>query len=314
MASRLLSRSEPPEACRRPGTAPDRVKVAVCVVGFARTLSSRVVHQSIAKTFRDGAEATFDFFGVISLGDREQDTAKGQRYPVSAASIARARHALHPIGWDQASLRQPGPRACVDPCMTQFERLEQCGQLLAAEEARCGRNYSWVVKARTDTLIAGSVASWAGLNRSFLWKDRWAGDSLVLLPRDKFDGITRALGSGNMRAYVPFNPSLEKAAQPQSCWGVCSPTSLCRCSHVLYTVGHQAGLTPRYHTLQTSVQRTPEAAMAYGIGARLAALSGRTRNASRTEWYHIKQLHNWGWAQVDQANRSVQAYVANGSF
>ena len=58
----------PQQACRRPALAPDVVKVAVCIVGFARTLGSRAVYQSISDTFRDTQLARFDVFGVISLG------------------------------------------------------------------------------------------------------------------------------------------------------------------------------------------------------------------------------------------------------
>ena len=207
-------------SCSRHDNAPNRTRVAVCVVGFARTFGHPAVHQSIANTFRDSPETAFDVFVVISLGDKEQDTAKGQRYPMGAASVNAARKVLRPTGWDQASLRAEGPRACKDPCMAQFERLEQCGALVAAEELRCGRTYSWVAKVRTDTVVHGSIASWARLNTSFLWKDRWAGDSLVLLPRDRFDAIVRDLGSGNIREYVPFNSFRSHASQPESCWGM----------------------------------------------------------------------------------------------
>ena len=284
----------------------------MCIVGFARTFGSRDVHRSIANTFRDGPETAFDFFVVISLGNREQDTAKGQRYPVSAASVKPARKALRPAGWDQSSLRPPGPRACKDPCLSQFERLEQCGALVAAEELRCGQTYSWVAKVRTDTVVSGSVASWVQLNQSFLWKDRWAGDSLVLLPRGKFEAIVRDLGSGNIREYAPFNSSRSRASQPESCWGMCSPTSMCRCAPLLYYVGQKAGLIPRYHSLHTVVQRTREANAAYSLAARFAALSGRLRNASRPERYSIKMLHNYSWDALAAANQSVQRYGTYG--
>ncbi len=298
--------------CSRHDHAPNRLRVAVCIVGFARTFGSRAVHRSIANTFRDGPEAAFDFFAVISLGDKEQDTAKGQRYPVGADAVEPARKVLRPTGWDQASLRPEGPRACKDPCMSQFERLEQCGALVAAEELRCGRTYSWVAKVRTDTVVSGSIASWAQLNQSFLWKDRWAGDSLVLLPRGQFDAIVRDLGSGNIREYAPFNSSRSRASQPESCWGMCSPTSMCRCARLLYYVGQKAGLTPRYHSLHTVVQRTLEATAAYNLAARFAALSGRLRNASRPDRYSIKMLHNHSWDDLAATNRSVQRYEIDG--
>ena len=73
-----------------------------------------------------------------------------------------------------------------------------------------------------------------------------------------------------------------------------------------------AQLTPRYHAFGTTVQRTPEAASAYGIAARLAALAGRTRNASRDVRYHLKMMHNWDWARVDAANQSVLGYQRSG--
>ena len=299
-------------SCSRHDNAPDRTRVAVCIVGFARTFGHPVVHRSIANTFRDSPETAFDVFVVISLGDKEQDTAKGQRYPLGADSVNAARKVLRPTGWDQASLRPEGPRACKDPCMAQFERLEQCGALVAAEELRCGRTYSWVAKVRTDTVVHGSIASWAQLNASFLWKDRWAGDSLVLLPRDRFDAIVRELGSGNIREYAPFNSSRSRASQPESCWGMCSPTSICRCAHVLYYVGRKAGLEPRYHSLHTYVQRTREATEAYQVAAGFAALSGRLRNASRNDRYSMKMLHNFSWDDLAAANRSVQRYGTDG--
>ena len=253
----------PQQACRRPALAPDVVKVAVCIVGFARTLGSRAVYQSISDSFRDTQLARFDVFGVISLGDQEQDTGRGQRSPVSAASIHRARSVLHAVGWDEASRRQPGPRSCSDPCMAQFERLEQCGALLAAEERRCGRDYDYVAKLRTDTIVSGSITSWSQLNRSILWRDRWVGDSLVILPRRNFDPIARQLGSGNRRPFVALNLSRSRASQPSSCWGVCSPAIMCRCANVLSYVSQKSGLTPRYHTLRTDVHRTIDAQMAY---------------------------------------------------
>ena len=93
---------------------------------------------------------------------------------------------------------------------------------------------------------------------------------------------------------------------------MCSPTSVCRCAHVLYYVGRKAGLEPRYHSLHTYVQRTREATEAYQVAARFAALSGRLRNASRNDRYSMKMLHNFSWDDLAAANRSVQRYGTDG--
>ena len=101
---------------------------------------------------------------------------------------------------------------------------------------------------------------------------------------------------------------------------MCGPTSICRCAQVLNFVGRKAGLALRYHSLYNRVQRTREATEAYQVAARLAALSGRLRNASRNDRYILKMLndryilkmlHNISWDDLAAANRSVQRYATD---
>ena len=138
--------------------------------------------------------------------------------------------------------------------------------------AKISAKFGWRLAKFSNKIWVNSGAKlWSGATQdpTLLWR----ADAHE---RERFDAIAHNLGSGNRQVYAPFNKSLARSLQPQSCWGVCAPRDACRCVKVLYFVGQMAGLTPRYHALGTAVQRTPEAASAYGIAARLAALAGRT--------------------------------------
>ena len=67
---------------------PEELGVAVCLVGFVRTLAMPHVHESLARHFRSHSRLRADFFGVVSSGG--EDTAKGQWADVSAAELAPA--------------------------------------------------------------------------------------------------------------------------------------------------------------------------------------------------------------------------------
>ena len=138
-------------ACRTPlpNTRPRPTKLAVCLVGFVRTLDR--VHTSIRNSFA-GTGAAVDYFGVVASGGshgHEQDTAKGQYAGVAHTALAPALSSLRPIAWvdeDIApALRTPtAVHGCGLACMRQFDRLHECGELVRQEESLCRRKYDWV--------------------------------------------------------------------------------------------------------------------------------------------------------------------------
>ncbi|KAL3923083.1 MAG: hypothetical protein SGPRY_004336 [Prymnesium sp.] len=166
--------------------------LAVCLVGFVRTLGWRGVHSSLAHALR-GASST-DFFGVVSLGGHETDTAKGQWAAVTRESLEPALSLLRPVAWEDDTPVRSGPPLCHLACMRQFERLERCGLLIQRAELACGRRYNTVVKARPDIAFFGRNEP--SLRNDTLYKDTAAGDMLVYVPRAQFDNLTWLLSSG----------------------------------------------------------------------------------------------------------------------
>ena len=75
-----------------PPDAPD-LGLAVCLLGFVRTLGERRVYESLAN-FRLQARHV-DFFGVVSSGG--EDTAKGQWADVDPSTLAPALARLRPV-------------------------------------------------------------------------------------------------------------------------------------------------------------------------------------------------------------------------
>ena len=103
-------------------------RLAVCLVGFVRTLANPKVHASLSAFFR-AQDSSADFFGVVAT--EAEDSAKGQYAPVLAASLEGALRVLRPIAWEEPRLGNP---SCGLPCMQQFVRLRHCAELVAARE------------------------------------------------------------------------------------------------------------------------------------------------------------------------------------
>ncbi|EOD16914.1 hypothetical protein EMIHUDRAFT_256082 [Emiliania huxleyi CCMP1516] len=70
-------------------------RIAVCLVGFVRTLSEPRVYNAIERALRP-PDASVDFFGAVSLGANESDTAKGQWGTVRHSDLKAALAVLRP--------------------------------------------------------------------------------------------------------------------------------------------------------------------------------------------------------------------------
>ena len=176
-----------------PSPASHDLGVAVCVVGFVRTLPQTFAN--ISAFFRSQGRASF--FGVVSSSGN--DTAKGQWRDMSQPELLPALRALAPVEWEDTTDTR-GPR-CGLLCMPQFDRLERCREMVSARERSCGGRFAWVVKARPDvTIYAGefsnrSVAA-SGLNRSdTVYVDRQAGDLVSYIPREHWEAFSHLLST-----------------------------------------------------------------------------------------------------------------------
>ena len=223
------------------------MRLAVCLVGYVRTLTQPAVYTSIAQGFRAQAEHV-DFFGVLALAGN--DTAKGQWRPVTRDAITPALDAIKPIAWEEA-VSDNSPPPCGMHCMRQFTKFDACMRLVEAHEARTGAPYDWVAKARPDVAFAASVDSfsqpdvrsssagfrrthranafpvWSQVQRSLrprlergtVYKDASAGDMLVYIDRAAALPMGRALTAA---CASPGPAELEALA--------CSTAERCRCS------------------------------------------------------------------------------------
>ena len=240
-----------------PCPATSDLGVAVCIVGFARTLGTPQVHKSLARHFR-GHLPRVDIFGVISRSGA--DTAKGQWQDMSAESLAPAVRALAPVAWEDTP-DAGGPR-CGLLCMRQFDRLQRCRQLIAARERQCAGRYAWVAKARPDVTIGGG--GWPGAERTLeadglrgrgdtVYKDRRAGDIVNYIPRRHWDNVSRVLANTSCTAMRPLGVD---------CTHVAASTGggNCKCNAWLsVAVARLLGLRLAYHRYTVQVVRTRQA-------------------------------------------------------
>ncbi|KAL1527044.1 hypothetical protein AB1Y20_015730 [Prymnesium parvum] len=170
-----------------------RPRVAVCIVGFARTFAERGVYTTIEHAFRP-VGSRVDFYGVVSLGGgTEHDTAKGQWKAVPALALRPALELLRPVAWEDNMPMRQGPPPCNLACMRQYERLEQCGTLVRRVETLCNLSYTTVVKTRPDIAFFGQ--NQPHVRNDTVYKDTAAGDMVVYIPRWSFDELTRLLSS-----------------------------------------------------------------------------------------------------------------------
>lgn len=257
--------------------------LAVCLVGFVRTLASPKVHASLSAFFRS-QDSSADFFGVVATG--AEDSAKGQYAPVPAASLEGALRVLRPIAWIEPRLVDP---PCGLPCMQQFVRLGHCAELVAAHERARARAYAWVVKARPDIFfpdasiaIAPQFAANHLRSQSVIHRDRTAGDMLVYIPRRELDTLTRALVD------PCGGPSVR-----------CARNATCKCNVMLARIIGERGLEQRYHPLSPQVLRTPEAQL----------LIDTLRNSGLEP---MKLLHNVTPGQVLASRRGAEVGHSQG--
>jgi hypothetical protein len=259
-------------------------RVAVCLVGFVRTFGQREVYSSISRRLRPAGSAV-DFYGVVSLGDgEEQDTAKGQWGAVSREAIRPALSLLQPVAWEDAFQMRAGMPPCGLQCMRQYERLERCGELLRRSEDACRERYDWVIKARPDIAFDHGPPGEMPRRLDTIYKDRAAGDVVAYLPRLHFDNLTRALASGITDA-APNCSSLHHSVK-------CDANGTgpgCKCNWMMSLSAAKQQLRVKYHSNTPRVVRTREA----------GRLISTVRDA-------MKSLHNRG-----QADPRVAAWMAN---
>ena len=95
----------PDTATACPSSSSDDLGVAVCLLGFVRTLGQQPVYESISAHFRSHGHA--DIFGVVS--SRGDDTAKGQWDDVKPQDLEAALQTLRPVAWEDTNDAR-GPR------------------------------------------------------------------------------------------------------------------------------------------------------------------------------------------------------------
>ena len=273
----------------------DTLKIAVCLVGFVRTLPLTFFNLKTQFGTRGSAAAkkdrsvAFDLFGVVA-NDMENDTAKGQWHSVSHASVATAIETLQPVDWSEAVLPESVPRACsAAPCMRQYERLERCGDMLDVQERSCGRRYDWVVKARPDIKVVGSVA-FRNLSKNTVYLSRKSVDLLMLIPRGAFNAFARNLGS---LTYVPYTRHV-RSARPASCWGL---PDHARCTGILYAALDALHLHRGWHSFDPILLRTRDASIA----------NSWVQNIPNGTEYFVRSMHNM--EQDDERLREVAEHV-----
>lgn len=231
--------------------------VAVCLVGFVRTLGRPDVYRSLASHFHSHAGMHADFFGVVSSGG--DDTAKGQWADVPADEYAPALRALQPAAWDDF-VDHRGHR-CGLLCMRQYDRLSRCREMIEEREQRCGGTYAWVVKARPDvTVSAGGARNAAAprtlaadglhISENVVYKDRRAGDMVVYMPRRLLGNVSRVLAE---------TPCDEVRRHGVDCTHAAAATGggNCKCNAWLSVgVARVLGLRLAYHSYRVEVVRT----------------------------------------------------------
>mmetsp|Transcript_30220 Transcript_30220/g.73529 ORF Transcript_30220/g.73529 Transcript_30220/m.73529 type:complete len:286 (+) Transcript_30220:97-954(+) len=229
-----------------------RPRVAVCIVGFARTFAERGVYTTIEHAFRP-VGSRVDFYGVVSLGGgTEHDTAKGQWKAVPALALRPALELLRPVAWEDNMPMRQGPPPCNLACMRQYERLEQCGTLVRRVETLCNLSYTTVVKTRPDIAFFGQ--NQPHVRNDTVYKDTAAGDMVVYIPRWSFDELTRLLSS-NLVGTGPDCSSLHRSIQ-------CNANGTgpaCKCNAMLSFAAAKVGLRMKYHRNTPHVVRTREA-------------------------------------------------------
>ena len=258
-------------------------RIAVCLVGFVRTLQEPQVFQSIARALHP-VDASVDFYGSVSLGLNESDTAKGQVGHVPHEAIRQALHVLRPVMWEEDA-RLGSTHLCGLACMRQYERFERCVSMIAAHERREQIRYQWVVKARPDVVFPAPMPSFRAmrLHEHIVYKDSTAGDMVVYIPREHADNISGLLAS-------------RLAEMPSLCVGGMHPRircaadgtgAGCKCNYFLSGAVASLHLEMKYHRNTPHVARTPQADK---IIQTIRAAKGDA----------MKLLHNKGQHEVDR--------------
>ena len=240
--------------------------VAVCLMGFVRTLARPQVYENIAAHFNGvtharggggggGSGVTHaDIFGVVSSGGA--DSAKGQSKDVESTELSAALRALRPVAWLD-SYDTSGPR-CGLLCMRQFDRMLQCGKMVEARELQCNGRYSWVVRTRPDVTISGGGGkSLEGLgmrsDRNVVYKDRRAGDMVTYVPRRLWGNVSHVLANTPCDEVRRLGVD---CTNPQAGVGGGS----CKCNSWLAVgISRVLGLRLAYHSFAVRVVRTKTA-------------------------------------------------------
>ena len=156
--------------------------IAVCLVGYARTLVQPSVYTAIASAIRTYGAS--DLFVVIATD--AQDTYKGAD-AISSAALTPARQHLGARSWLERD--EPGEQVCGLPCTGQFRKFEVCSGLVKDSERQRGTPYTWVIKARPDAVQSGEVRSLdsLGLVQREVTAEAAHEDALIFIPRQALE-------------------------------------------------------------------------------------------------------------------------------
>ena len=261
-------------------------RIAVCLVGFVRTLSEPRVYNAIERALRP-PDASVDFFGAVSLGANESDTAKGQWGTVRHSDLKAALAVLRPRAWEEHVPQAP-KAACGLSCMRQYERLQRCVSMIAKQERLSGARYDWVVKARPDLTFGPRRQNFSAmrLRDNTVYKDTAAGDMVVYIPRKHAENLTSLMASRLLKQPGMCNGGLVA-------WIKCDGSGAgpgCKCNNFLTGAATALRLNKARHRNTPAIART-------------AAAEELIRAVRReTHGDPMRALHNKGQAEWARAH------------
>lgn len=247
---------------------PNALRVAACIVGFARTFVRPSIHGSIAGMLRAMAPCV-DTFGVVAQG--EGDTAKGQAVRVPDDAMAPGVAMIKPVHWEDPGYSAES-RHCGLPCMGQYAKFARCGEQIKQREVADGFRYHWILKLRPDVGYVGmnatspaalrwetSILGQQDLRNGTFYRDSTLWKDLALIvPRHALDTVSTRVQT------FPCNQTktVAQTTSPRLQQRVKLLPTQYLCEELLFAALREAHVPVRTHRLQLTIERTEEAAAA----------------------------------------------------
>lgn len=174
--------------------------------------------------------------------------------------------------------------------------------LVREHERECGKNYSWIVKARPDIVTGTDVAKshivrWLRQGRppppfeaqsmsNIGFKDKSMGDGVIYLPRPRLPPILSLLDANKCESLLPEL----NCSRPEN--------RGCKCNYIFAVLAKRVQLNLSFHDTGVSIIRTREA-MELAESAMVAY--GKSK--------YMQHLHNvLSWD--DAVNTTIEAHLS----